>query len=342
MLAMVACQTFGQINIVKDKPASTIEDATTENATVWAYDSLTNITVKMEGNALGYRHLIGQTLLYTGVRRPELDAPELEVGESYTVKDVRPTAISSSMPYYTNAVLVSKKDGKEYTYRLSKKANTGFVCEGYYEKMKRMHVGKQYILPNGSFTMDTYGLNGLYNVATDNKQKDALPGSEWQCVDISVKITDSTRWSTALTDLRSPVILTFENTQLGKAYAYLEGSNGARNTSNTCYGTYTGQQPMVCGLFVEPARHTALIAQHKQDVVKRAADLTKRFGKANADMIQRGEIKVGMSADMCLEAIGRPKDVTTTKLAGHTIELWTYEGRFVHFTNGKITAIQTH
>lgn len=78
---------------------------------------------------------------------------------------------------------------------------------------------------------------------------------------------------------------------------------------------------------------------------ERSKYLKKKFGKY-AWQIEFGQVNIGMTKEMCIEALGHPSDINRTTTAYGTHEQWVYESKYgyktkyVYFENGKITAIQ--
>lgn len=50
--------------------------------------------------------------------------------------------------------------------------------------------------------------------------------------------------------------------------------------------------------------------------------LSKKYGKANAKLIVEGEVRIGFTKEMCIEAWGEPEYINTTTTANGKIEQW--------------------
>ena len=73
---------------------------------------------------------------------------------------------------------------------------------------------------------------------------------------------------------------------------------------------------------------------------KRKADLTKKFGAANAKLILEGKVKIGMTKAMCTEAWGHPYDINKTIGSWGVHEQWVYGSSYLYFENDILTSIQ--
>lgn len=80
-------------------------------------------------------------------------------------------------------------------------------------------------------------------------------------------------------------------------------------------------------------REAEQIAQDKK--AKKAASVAKAKWKA------RGGVSIGMTKSEALASNwGKPNDINRTTTANGTEEQWVFDGGYLYFTNGKLTAIQ--
>lgn len=69
--------------------------------------------------------------------------------------------------------------------------------------------------------------------------------------------------------------------------------------------------------------------------------LARKYGKVNADLIIRNQVRAGWSKAMCRESWGAPKSVNVMSGAGGTTEQWVYSSScYLYFKNGVLTTIQ--
>ncbi len=83
------------------------------------------------------------------------------------------------------------------------------------------------------------------------------------------------------------------------------------------------------------------IAEERAAEAKRKAELIRRFGVENGSKIERGQVALGMSKEMCLEAWGSPTSRQQAKTLTWTSEIWYYTrtGRRLVFANDKLVEI---
>lgn len=72
--------------------------------------------------------------------------------------------------------------------------------------------------------------------------------------------------------------------------------------------------------------------------------LTNRYGLEFGDAIYRGEVRLGMTTEMVLKAIGEPTKINTTEGSYGVLQQWCYEysKRYLYFKNGTLTDIQEY
>lgn len=69
--------------------------------------------------------------------------------------------------------------------------------------------------------------------------------------------------------------------------------------------------------------------------------LAKKYGKANAKLIADGEVRIGFTKEMCIEAWGEPEYINTTTTANGKIEQWVYGWfSYLYFKGNKLITIQ--
>lgn len=69
--------------------------------------------------------------------------------------------------------------------------------------------------------------------------------------------------------------------------------------------------------------------------------LVRKYGKVNADLIIRNQVRTGWSKAMCRESWGAPKSVNVMSGAYGTTEQWVYSSScYLYFKNGVLTTIQ--
>lgn len=83
------------------------------------------------------------------------------------------------------------------------------------------------------------------------------------------------------------------------------------------------------------------IAKNKAEKADRRVYLINKYGKVNAELILRGHVKIGMTAEMCREAWGNPYKVNRSTGIWGVHEQWCYKwGGYLYLENGILTSIQ--
>lgn len=71
------------------------------------------------------------------------------------------------------------------------------------------------------------------------------------------------------------------------------------------------------------------------------AELNKKYGSNDAELIRQGIVHLGFTKEMCIDAWGHPEDINRTITYNTTREQWVYSSsRYLYFENGRLTAIQ--
>jgi len=66
----------------------------------------------------------------------------------------------------------------------------------------------------------------------------------------------------------------------------------------------------------------------------------RKFGIENWKTILQGNVKIGMTKEMCKLSWGEPNDINTTITSSRKSEQWVYASNYLYFTSGILTTIQ--
>lgn len=90
-------------------------------------------------------------------------------------------------------------------------------------------------------------------------------------------------------------------------------------------------------------------AQARAEKAKQKADYIKKYGEKFAQSILDGKVCVGMTKEMCQEAMGRPNNTTRNSSSLGIVELWTYSTWYplmpitvVTFLDNKVTSVDEY
>lgn len=73
--------------------------------------------------------------------------------------------------------------------------------------------------------------------------------------------------------------------------------------------------------------------------VEEAEACKKKYGAGTFKLILEGNVKMGMSKEACRLACGEPKEIVRSNSANTSSEMWVYANFYLHFDNGKLTAL---
>ena len=185
-----------------------------------------------------------------------------------------------------------------------------FIVNGYYEKMKKKLVGRNFILTDNPYYIDKY-YSGIRSIDTREEIKDIPEGSLWKCIDVGMDKNN----------LRK-LIAILENKNLGIGYALTSDFYSLNGSlSKFIDKEYSDLQ--------------------KRKEIKKRQLILKKYGKINADLIRRNFVKIGWTEDMCVYSWGKPSDINRTITKYGINEQWVYDdNRYLYFENGKLTSIQ--
>ena len=71
-----------------------------------------------------------------------------------------------------------------------------------------------------------------------------------------------------------------------------------------------------------------------------ADNYKKKFGDEVFNMILKGNVRIGMTKEMCKLSWGEPKSINETITSGGKSEQWVYSDNYLYFDNGILTTIQ--
>ncbi len=214
-----------------------------------------------------------------------------------------------------------------------------FIITGYYEKLKKLNVGKIFIAQE-----DIAELNDINN----GKPLSCEEGSEWTCKQVTLTETKGgIYWEpififqdsnsneiavgmrrivdgipAAISEFRSKEVVMAEEAQQDEDLRkQIAEEKKAKEQSA-----------------VQAKKNAEASAAAKR---QRRENLIKKYGEKQAAMILEGHVAIGMTKEMCIDAWGRPRDVNTTTGSFGVHEQWVYNMKsYLYFENGLLTTIQ--
>jgi hypothetical protein len=184
-----------------------------------------------------------------------------------------------------------------------------FLTLGYFEKLKKLYVGKEYIYRDfrweGLDKKDNEG--GLYNISDGIERKDIPKNTKLKCIDITIENGGDNNISAIM-----------DNSEYGKSFTSLW------EIVNPDYGNSKLQ--------TLEAYNAEIVHNNK---------LIKKYGAQNAKLILDGKVSRGFTKQMCIESWGEPNEINKTTGSYGVHEQWVYKrGNYLYFENGILTTIQ--
>lgn len=209
------------------------------------------------------------------------------------------------------------------------------------EETLKKYINKEYVWTRHYYLNE---ISDLYSMETGKVLSDIREGSIWKCVGVDQK--------KGIFYL-NPLVLVFQNEEYGKAYSFVKKEMGNDITSTErlilkSEASIGDKQAikklralsLFLGKFLTLRQYSEEIEKNK----KKNIDLVKKYGKHYASLIEDEEIEIGMTAQMCREALGAPNDINRTTTSGAVLEQWIYDNvyyyHYVYIKNGKVIGFQ--
>jgi hypothetical protein len=107
-------------------------------------------------------------------------------------------------------------------------------------------------------------------------------------------------------------------------------------------GTKHREQAMLAEL-QRKKENQARIAELEKEERAYKNNLVRKYGAGNAKLILNGEVRIGFTKAMCVEAWGEPSSINRTTTRYGSLEQWVYGlGSYLYFEGNKLTGIQDH
>ncbi len=230
------------------------------------------------------------------------------------------TAATSNMKVYT-LELQEKETGDRLYYDYdgynADLFNEKFIVVGYMDKMKKLLVGRDFVYTGKEFDKKrSADYRGLRNVENGTLRTDIPAGTSFHCEDVVLEDGNQHR-----------LVAVLSNPTFGSVYtltADLLNTSGADRKFTT-----TGDM-----------NNAAIAAQKQTDDIQQSLEARKKeyimkFGQENGTLIAEGKVKVGMTKEMCILAMGQPLGIATIQEGKDLVEQWEYvSGDYLYLRNG--------
>ena len=218
------------------------------------------------------------------------------------------------------------------------------AVEGLVEKYRAAHVGREFFLTKRKPEAPGYvsGYFGLQAKTMQGEENRLNFGTELKCLDIRLigdgkgyavpsfvfeKKEDSTQIYMPL--CRFPAPFGVEGYTLGHDRAFMEEL------------ILTPSEEVYAQRAEEARKREEARLQQEKEQKERKAALYRKYGKATAELIMEGKVRIGMTRAMCREAWGSPEDINTMSGSWGVHEQWVYGlSSYLYFENGILSSIQ--
>lgn len=325
------------------------------------YDSLTNVRYNnLDEYENRFKHLAGQkiTSISSAVFWGDMDIDNensfstMTFAENMDGKTFRIDSVSRYTFYMTS----EDNSDNHFSLRIdadnAHRLDLAWVCHGYFEKMKKLFLGKDlvYVHQDHDYDLSEHHRN-LYRFMDYNTKRNLakrIPcNSVWRCTDVLV-IPDKINSLFNVPAYDNRVILNIENEQYGKYYIFASEFLERKGNSNP----YIEEYFMTMEDFHKyQAVQNQLRAEAKAKAAKAAEESEKRakehrkyiiakYGETYGSLILQGRVVIGMTKDQCIESWGHPSRINRTTTALTICEQWVYGNRYLYFENSKLVTIQ--
>ena len=218
------------------------------------------------------------------------------------------------------------------------------VVEGLIEKYRAAYVGREFFLTKRKPEAPGYvsGYFGLQAKTMQGEENRLNFGTELKCLDLRL-IGDGTGYAVPafvferkedsvriyIPLCRFPTPFGVEGYTLGSDRAFMEEL------------IFTPSEEVYAQRAEEARKRAEARLQQEKEQKERKAALYRKYGKATAELILEGKVRIGMTREMCREAWGSPEDVNTMSGSWGVHEQWVYgTNSYLYFENGTLASIQ--
>lgn len=238
--------------------------------------------------------------------------------------------------------LIDKENGVKFKFKINRKKNLGYVIsEPYFTFLKSSIINQNFLdNENGRFSVSTS--SNIFIVEPKNyTEKNVFVGKN-----IVFEQSDSDY-------VPHPTIYVVLTDHEGKEAQFpLEGGGYNRTfhqkfINKKVYDQYYAEQKKIFDKHKKEEQDLIIASKEQKaaalEGVKRA--LLKKYGPKLGNDIIKGIVRIGMTSEMVLDALGGPDHINVTETAYSYSEQWVYESEYsgnsyYYFQNGKLTAMQ--
>ncbi|MDR3001017.1 MAG: hypothetical protein LBU89_07120 [Fibromonadaceae bacterium] len=207
--------------------------------------------------------------------------------------------------YYLKLQEKSSNDIVYFRYDAKYRHLFPFVVVGFFEKLKQRTIGQTFVFGNiqrlnpDKTQPFSFGKDSDFDINTGQRINFEL-GKEWECIDLTI---DERNYALSL------VFKDGDGQTLAVRYERIVGEIGEHMTENRFHNIFTKDE---------------------------ADNYKEKFGQDIWNAILQGEVKIGMTKEMCKLARSEPKKINVSEKN----EQWVYSDYHLYFENDILTVIQ--
>jgi hypothetical protein len=209
-----------------------------------------------------------------------------------------------------------------------------FIIEGYYKKLKQKYVNTNFYVENS-----TQNVNDINN----GKPVIIASGSTWVCSDVALLQLPN--------NLNEDLYFIFKNKDgaeiaqsifrvtLGDDWVTQEVMDKRKKEKEEFAKNELAEKLALDKRNAVNDKEAA--AANKKELNMRIAKYTKKYGPTLGKKIANKEVSLGMTRQMCTDALGDPDKINETVMYGVHSEQWIYDSNtYLYFRNNKLVTYQ--
>ena len=247
--------------------------------------------------------------------------------------------------YYDNKCfikLLEKESNDVVYYEYDTKSKNSyefpFIVVGYFEKQKKLLAGQDFVMPDRL-------INGSVDIIT-GKPITNYTGQKWICIDLTMEKENYELCPIMQDSLWDQIIVhnffNWDGTYVGAGYTAKEANNYRNKFGSIAFDSilqrkvYAGMSKEMCVLSIGKPETIKVLKNSNKEVENWIySDQDLFFNKGDSILI--GKVNEGMTKEICLQSLGKPKKIEVIKKSGKEDpfcldgEVWIYGNQEVYF-----------
>ncbi|NIG52398.1 hypothetical protein [Chitinophaga sp. Cy-1792] len=248
--------------------------------------------------------------------------------KSFTITNAKLTQ-NERASYYDFELKDAANEVIFWKFYVNKQRDYGIVINGYLAKLRTTYLNTDLHM----YQSDTNHTK-LYFNRLDNEKYTYAIDKKWHCTDVTFLMNKDFKYAALYVILKDEAGLEIA---ANPNKDYWSGDLAIANLyTDESYLAQKEKDKQLAAAKLAAQKSSEI--RTANDVRKFKAEMIKEYGPVNGALIAAGQVKIGMTKDMCESAWGRPLDYMEGKAVGNqAVEIWVYkEGRSLHFVNNKL------